>query len=141
MLQSMGSQRVGHDWVTENTKDHNLSGISTFLLECLTHGTIQKGHKVYLICLNIFLPNPCPNLARPHLKLAPVDTVTVSASSVTFSVTLECPHHYGTSESSGYTDTLCVCLVAQSYPTLCNPMNSSLPGSSLCPWTFSRQEH
>ena len=104
------------------------------------HGTIQKGLNVYLICLNIFLPNPCPKLARPHLKLAPVDAFTVSASSVTFSVTLECPHHYGISESSGKADTLCVCLVAQSYPTLCDPMKSSLPGSSV-PWAFSRQEH
>ena len=26
--------------------------------------------------------------------------------------------------------------VAQSCPTLCNPMDCSLPGSSICPWDF-----
>ena len=35
---------------------------------------------------------------------------------------------------------LLLCLVAQSCPTLCNPMNCSPPGSS-CPWGFSRQEY
>ena len=29
----------------------------------------------------------------------------------------------------------CMCLVAQSCPTLCNPLDYSLPGS--CPWEFS----
>ena len=32
-----------------------------------------------------------------------------------------------------------LCLVAQSCPTLFNPMDYNLPGSS-CPWGFSRQE-
>ena len=32
---------------------------------------------------------------------------------------------------------VCVCLVAQSCPTLCNPM----PTLVLCPWGFFRQEH
>ena len=33
-----------------------------------------------------------------------------------------------------------LCLVAQSCPTLCNPMDYSLPGS-FCPWGFSKQEY
>ena len=33
-----------------------------------------------------------------------------------------------------------LCLVAQSCPTLFNPMDYNLPGSS-CPWGFSRQEY
>ena len=37
---------------------------------------------------------------------------------------------------------LCLCLVTQSCPTLCDPMDCSPPGSSvLCPWGFSRQEY
>ena len=32
-----------------------------------------------------------------------------------------------------------LCLVAQSCPTLCDPMDHSPPGS--CPWGFSRQEY
>ena len=32
------------------------------------------------------------------------------------------------------------CLVAQSFPTLCNPMDCSSP-RLLCPWGFSRQEY
>ena len=28
-------KRAGHNWATEQHKDHNLSGISTFLLECM----------------------------------------------------------------------------------------------------------
>ena len=35
---------------------------------------------------------------------------------------------------------MCVCLVVQSCPTLCDPMDCSLPGSS-CPWRCSRQEY
>ena len=35
---------------------------------------------------------------------------------------------------------LCVCLVTQSCPTLCDPMDCSPPGS-FCPWGFSRQEY
>ena len=37
-----------------------------------------------------------------------------------------------------------ICLVAQSCPTLCNPMECSPPGSSVhgdSPWGFSRQEN
>ena len=34
----------------------------------------------------------------------------------------------------------CLWLIAQSCPTLCNPIDCSLPGSS-CPWEFSRQEY
>ena len=33
-----------------------------------------------------------------------------------------------------------MCLVAQSWLTLCNPMDCNPPGSS-CPWGFSRQEY
>lgn len=35
------------------------------------------------------------------IKLVPVDTFTLSVSLVTFSVTLKCQYHYGTSETPG----------------------------------------
>ena len=34
-----------------------------------------------------------------------------------------------------------LCLVAQSYPTLCNPMDCVQPIRFLCPWGFSRQDY
>ena len=34
----------------------------------------------------------------------------------------------------------CVCLVTQSCPTLCDPIDGS-PSGVLCPWGFSRQEY
>ena len=37
-------------------------------------------------------------------------------------------------------NSMCVCLVAQLYPTLCDPMDY-IPAQLLCPWGFSRQEY
>ena len=34
-----------------------------------------------------------------------------------------------------------MCLVTQSCPTLCNPMDYMQPARFLCPWGFSRQEY
>ena len=36
---------------------------------------------------------------------------------------------------------LYLCLVAQLCPTLCDPMDCSLPTRLLCPWGFFRQEY
>ena len=66
------------------------------------------------------------DLPHPEIKLASLISPALAGSFFTTITTFEAPVY----------SSLCVCLVAQSCPTLCNPMPTLL----LCPWGFSRQE-
>ena len=72
---------------------------------------------------------PCPppgDLSHPRDQIR-VSYVSCIGRFFTTSTTFEAQVYFS----------VCVCLVAQSCPTLCNPM----PTLVLCPWGFFRQEH
>ena len=117
-LQSRGSQRVGHDWAT------SLS-LSDWNHHHHHHPGSNPSCAMYKLCCDLAVTTVSHFLHWYNTKIR-INIFT----SYDYFETIHVPIN-----SVCY---LCV-LVAQSYPTLCNPMDCSPPRSSST--EFSRQEH
>ena len=115
MLQSMGSQRVRHDWATELNRSSAIPYLLLFLwpvslpqsplLTCFNHKDLPAIHWILQACfwLKVFA------FVVPSTWYSPISNISPSPRSL---------HSSATSLQS--------CLI------LCDPMNYSPPG--LCPW-------
>ena len=138
ILQSMGLQRVGHDWAAELNWVFSLENLGKNLsVPLLALGSCQQSLSVYLcVCLNFSFRMGIPvtglgptqykvvyiwlHLQRPYIQIR-------SHSQVLGIRTWT--HIWGIHNSAHYVSVLC--LVAQSCPSLCHPMDCSLPGFSV----------
>ena len=145
-LQSMGSQRVWHNWVTEHSKHRLLPR----RIPMPWTGPDECGNDIGLgmanwwitfwdgAHLHLLVSGPVAsgaysvNSPFTHCSAQPGEVSVLRLATQTTAPSPPTSSEAGVSPRPLSPSHLCVlCLVTQSCPTLCNPMDCSLPGSSV----------